>query len=106
MLPQHPIYRKLDAPVTVLGVELEDWFGIGIAFVVLSRVSDLVVGKLLGLPRAEAGASALGTGLMFFVWRRVRDRAPRNFLRHLLEYLAESEVYAVTHDEDANPYVL
>jgi hypothetical protein len=106
MLPHHPIYRKLDASVTVLGVELEDWFGVGVAFVVLSRISDLIVGKVLGLPRAEAAASALATGLAFLVWRRLRERAPRNFIRHLLEYLAEPEVYVVTHDEDANPYVL
>jgi len=65
MLPTHPIYRKLDAPVTLLGIELEDWFGLGVGFVVLSRMSDLVVGGMLGWPRAEAGVSALGTGLLF-----------------------------------------
>ena len=32
MLPRHPVYRKLDAPVTLLGVEIEDWFGLGVAF--------------------------------------------------------------------------
>ncbi len=105
MLPQHPIYRKLDAAVTVLGVDLEDWFGVGVAFVILSRVSDLVVGRLLGVPRAEAGVSALATGVIFFLWRRVRERAPRHFVRHLLDYLAEPDAYVVTPDQDANPYV-
>lgn len=106
MLPRHPIYRKLDAPVTVLGVELEDWFGLGVAFVIFSRASDLVVGGALGWPRAEAGASLLATGLAFLVWRRVRERAPRHFLRHLLEYLGEPHAYALVPDEDANPYVI
>ncbi|GEM_PF-842962 len=105
MLPQHPVYRKLDAPVTLLSVELEDWFGLGVAFVILSRVSDLVVGGLFGWPRAEAGASLLMTGALFAVWRRVRERAPRHYLRHLLEYLGEPHAYTVGSDVDANPYV-
>ena len=106
MLPQHPIFRKLDAGVTVLGVELEDWLGLGVAFVVLSRASDLLVGTVLGAPRAEAGVSAAATGLLFLVWRRLRERAPRGFVRHLLEYLAEPDVYVATPDRDANPYVV
>jgi uncharacterized membrane protein YccC len=106
MLPRHPIYRKLDAPVTVLGVELEDWFGLGVAFVILSRASDLVVGGALGWPRAEAGASLLATGFAFLVWRRVRERAPRHFLRHMREYLGEPHAYTLVPDEDANPYVI
>jgi len=106
MLPTHPIYRKLDAPVTLLGIELEDWFGLGVGFVVLSRMSDLVVGGMLGWPRAEAGVSALGTGLLFLMWRRVRERTPRHFLRHLLEYLGEPDTYALLPDQDVNPYVL
>lgn len=105
MLPQHPVYRKLDAAVTILGVDLEDWFGVGVAFVILSRVSDLVVGRLLGVPRAEAGVSALATGVIFFLWRRVRERAPRHFVRHLLDYLSEPDAYVVMPDQDANPYV-
>ncbi len=105
MLPRHPIYRKLDAPVTLLGVELEDWFGLGVAFVVLSRAADLIVGGVLGWPRAEAGASLVATGVVFLVWRRVRERAPRHFLRHLLEYLGEPQAYVLGPDEDANPYV-
>lgn len=106
MLPSHPIYRKLDAPVTLLGVELEDWFGLGVGFVILSRISDLVVGGVLGWPRAEAGVSALATGLLFLVWRRVRERTPRHFMRHLLEYLGEPDAYALVPDQDVNPYVL
>ncbi|HLW60592.1 MAG TPA: hypothetical protein VKV57_11805 [bacterium] len=105
MLPQHPVFRKLDAAVTVLGVELEDWFGLGVSFVVLSRVSDLVVGQILRIPRAEAGASALATGAVFLLWRRVRERTPRHFVRHLLDYLGEPDVYVLTADTDANPYV-
>ncbi len=105
MLPRHPIYRKLDAPVTLLGVELEDWFGLGVAFVVLSRLSDLVVGGVLGWPRAEAGVSALATGVLFLAWRRVRERTPRHFMRHLLDYLGEPDAYALVPDQDANPYV-
>jgi hypothetical protein len=106
MLPQHPIYRKLDSAVTVLGVELEDWFGLGVAFVILSRISDLFVGRVLGIPRAEAVVSVFTTGLFFFLWRRVRERAPRHFVRHLLEYLAEPDVYILGPDQDVNPYVV
>jgi hypothetical protein len=106
MLPRHPIYRKLDSPVTFLGVDLEDWFGLGVVFVILSRASDLIVGGVLGWPRAEAGVSSLATGLVFLVWRRVRERAPRHFVRHFLEYLAEPYAYVLVPDEDVNPYVL
>jgi uncharacterized membrane protein YccC len=106
MLPQHPVYRKLDAAVTILGIDLEDWFGLGVAFIAVSRASDLVVGHLLGLPRAEAMASALATGVMFLFWRRVRERTPRHFIRHLLGYLSEAEGYLLTPDQDANPYVV
>jgi hypothetical protein len=106
MLPRHKIYRKLDAPVTFLGVELEDWFGLGVVFVVLSRASDLFVGHILGWPRAEAAASALMTGLVFAAWRRLRDRTPRYFLRHFLEFAAEPNAYAAGADQDANPYVV
>jgi hypothetical protein len=106
MLPQHPVYRKLDAAVTVLGIDLEDWFGLGVAFIVLSRISELVVGRLLGLPRGEAAVSALATGMIFVLWRRVRERAPRHFVRHLLGYLSEPDGYLVIPDQDANPYVV
>jgi len=88
-----------------LGVELEDWFGLGVAFVILSRASDLIVGGVLGWPRAEAGVSALLTGLIFLAWRRVRERAPRHFFRHLLEYLGEPHGYVVSPDQDANPFL-
>jgi hypothetical protein len=106
VLPQHPVYRKLDAPVTILGIDLEDWFGLGVAFILFSRVSDLVVGRLLGVPRAEALASALTTGAAFMVWRRMRERAPRHFVRHLLGYLSEPDAYVVAPDADTNPYVV
>ncbi len=106
MLPRHPVYRKLDAPVTFLGVELEDWFGVGVGFVILSRLSDLVVGGLLGMPRAEAGVSVVTTGALFVLWRRVRERTPRHFFRHLLEYLAEPHAYVLLPDQDVNPYVI
>ena len=106
MLPRHPVYRKLDAPVTVLGVELEDWFGLGVGFIVLSRVSDLLVGHLLHVPRAEALVSACATGLLFACWRRMRERTPRYFLRHLLGYLAEPDAYVLDPDPDANPYLV
>ena len=106
MLPRHPIYRKLDSPVTFLGVELEDWFGLGVAFIAVSRASDLIVGHVFGWPRAEAGVSALCTGALFLLWRRVREHTPRHFLRHLLEYVAEPDAYALVPDQDANPYVL
>ncbi|HET7266093.1 MAG TPA: hypothetical protein VFL28_15630 [bacterium] len=105
MLPRHAVYRKLDAPVTFLGVELEDWFGLGVAFVVLSRVSDLLVGQALGWPRAEAGVSACATGLVFAAWRGVRERAPRHFLRHFLEFVGEPASYELVADRDVNPYV-
>jgi len=105
MLPQHPVYRKLDASVTLLGVELEDWFGIGVAFVLLSRVSDLIVGGMFRWPRAEAGVSVLLTGAVFVAWRRIRERAPRHYLRHLLEYLGEPHAYVLEQDRDVNPYV-
>ena len=106
MLPRHPIYRKLDAPVTVLGVELEDWFGLGVVFIVFSRLSDLIVGHLLHVPRAEAVVSASATGLIFACWRRLRDRTPRHFLRHLLIYVAEPDTYVLAPDPDANPFVV
>jgi uncharacterized membrane protein YccC len=105
-MPRHPVYRKLDAPVTFLGIELEDWFGLGVAFIVLSRLSDLVVGRALGWPRAEAAASALATGLVFLLWRRLRERTPRRFLRHFLEYAGEPGAYVLAPDQDANPYVV
>lgn len=106
MLPRHPIYRKLDSAVTFLGIELEDWFGLGVTFVILSQVSDLLVGRILRFPRGEAGVSALLTGLVFLVWRRVRERTPRNFFRHLLEYLGEPEAYIISSDQDAIPYII
>jgi hypothetical protein len=106
MLPRHTVYRKLDSPVTFLGVELEDWFGLGVAFVVLSRFSDLFVGHVLGWPRAEAAVSALATGLAFAAWRRLRERTPRHFLRHFLEFVGEPNAYAIVPDQDANPYVV
>lgn len=106
MLPQHPVYRKLDAPVTILGIDLEDWFGLGVAFILFSRVSDLVVGRLLGVPRAEALVSALTTGAAFMLWRRMRERMPRHFVRHLMGYLSEPDAYVARPDADTNPYVV
>jgi hypothetical protein len=106
MLPRHVVYRKLDAPVTFLGVELEDWFGLGVAFVVLSRLSDLLVGHAMGWPRAEAAVSAFTTGLVFAAWRRLRERAPRHFLKHFLEFVGEPNEYVLGADQDVNPYIV
>jgi hypothetical protein len=106
VLPQHPVYRKLDVAVTILGVDLEDWFGVGVAFIVFSRMSEFIVGRLLGHPRVEAVVSVFVTGLVFVLWRRIRERAPRHFVRHLLDYLSEPEAYHLLPDQDANPYVV
>jgi hypothetical protein len=44
--------------------------------------------------------------MIFVLWRRVRERAPRHFVRHLLGYLSEPDGYLVIPDQDANPYVV
>jgi hypothetical protein len=104
-LPTHRLYRQIDQPVHLMGVEPEDLFLLAVAFVVCSRVARLIA-MAVGVLRLQFLLALLASAALFSVWRRFRVGRPRYFFRHLLAYLSEPDTYRVTPDDEIIPYPL
>jgi hypothetical protein len=104
-LPTHRLYRQIDQPVHLMGVEPEDIFILAVAFVVCSRVARLIA-VAVGVLRLQFLLALLASAALFYVWRRFRVGRPRYFFRHLLTYLSEPDTYRVTPDDEVIPFPL
>jgi hypothetical protein len=104
-LPAHRIYRQIDQPLHLMGVEPEDVFVLAVAFIICSRVARLIA-IAVGVLRLQFLLALLASAALFYVYRRFRVGRPRYFFRHLLAYLAEPDTYRVTPDDEVIPYPL
>lgn len=82
----------------ILGMGLDD-----IALLVFSWfISFQIIGGLL--PARTRLLFGLGvTGLLFLIWRGVKDKVPSGFVPHLLTWIGERNAYDVTPDINPQP---
>lgn len=105
VLPTHRIYRQIDQPLHLMGVEPEDVFILAGAFIICSRLARIIA-VAVGVLRLQFLLALLASALLFYLWRRFRVGRPRYFFRHLLVYLSEPDTYRVTPDDEIIPYTL
>jgi hypothetical protein len=99
-MERHRLFR-LDASLTLMGFEVDDWAVLLGSWTVLLQV----LGVFLSARPRLVLATALA-GFAFLAYRRVKDRVPGKFGRHLLGYVVEPDDYRVVPDEVNIPYVI
>jgi hypothetical protein len=99
-MERHRLFR-LDASLTLMGFEVDDWAVLLGSWTVLLQV----LGVFLSARPRLVLATALA-GFAFLAYRRVKDRVPGKFGRHLLGYVVEADDYRVVPDEVNIPYVI
>jgi hypothetical protein len=104
-LPTHRLYRQIDQPLHLMGVEPEDIFVLAGAFVLCSRLARIVA-VAVGVVRLQFLLALAASALLFYLWRRYRTGRPRYFFRHALAYLSEPDTYRTTADDEVIPHVL
>jgi len=97
-MERHRLFR-LDASLTLMGFEVDDWAVLLGSWTVLLQV----LGVFLSARPRLVLATALA-GFAFLAYRRVKDRVPGKFGRHLLGYVVEADDYRVVPDEVNIPY--
>lgn len=96
---RHRVYR-LKSRLSLLGLELADWFVILAAWFALKQLAGTWGG------RASLLIAALGTWLALRLWQRVKDAVPERFAAHLLAWLSEADVYRLGPDLEGAPLVV
>ncbi|MDR5693738.1 MAG: hypothetical protein QN198_09850 [Armatimonadota bacterium] len=101
----HRLYRQIDGSLAILGFDVDDLFVVTAGFMVLTHVAR-AVSLWLGWVRLQLILSLGATALLFWGWRRLKERLPRRFFQHLAMYLTEGDAYIVTPDIEAVPYII
>jgi hypothetical protein len=101
---RHPIRRELDQPLTLSGLEQDDLIvlaaaGYGVAALVPNLRVQVGQANLTFLVQMVAVAA------LFALWLTWRRDKPRYFLRDLVRRLGEPDVWMVTPDVWARPYI-
>lgn len=105
MASAHRLYRQVDGSLSILGLEVDDLFVATGGFMLLAHVAR-AIGHWLGWIRLQLIFSLGATALVFWGWRRLKERLPRRFFPHLVRYLTEGDAYIVTPDTETVPYIL
>lgn len=94
---RHRVYR-LKTKVSLLGLELADWFVILLSWLLLKQGLNALVGERLSLL-----AAAIGTFLVFRLWQGLKDKVPEKFVLHLISWFAEADSYRLYPDFKTGP---
>lgn len=105
MSSSHRLYRQIDGSLSILGLDVDDLFVVTAGFMLLTQVAR-AIGLWFGWVRLQLILSLGATALLFWGWRKLKERLPRRFFQHLAKYLAEGDAYIVTPDIEVVPYVL
>lgn len=97
---RHRVYR-LKNKVSLMGLELTDWFVVLLSWLVFKQILGSLLGARLGLLVA-----IIGTFLVFKVWQRVKDTIPDQYFLHLMAWLTEADVYCLKPDRKNVPLVV
>lgn len=97
---RHRVYR-LRSKVSLLGLELSDWFVILLGWLVCKQF----FGSFLGT-RVSLLTAIVATFLVFKVWQRIKDNVPEKCAVHLAGWLSEADVYRVGPDTKNVPLVV
>ncbi len=97
---RHRVYR-LKSKVSLLGLELIDWFVILVSWLLFKQGMTAPLGSRLSLLVA-----AIGTFLVFRLWQRVKDNVPERYAAHLMAWLTEADVYRLGPDIYNAPLII
>jgi hypothetical protein len=92
---------KLQTNFTLLGLDATDWGILFATFVITLNFFKNTLGQ-----RAALLISLISTALVYIVWHLVKDKVPENFMKHLLGWLGEPEIYKVMPDTKNVPLVV
>ena len=96
---RHRVYR-LGGRVSLLGLELADWFIILIAWLALKQLAGPLGSRL------SLFIAGVGTFLAFRLWQRVKDAVPERFAAHLMVWMIEADVYCLGPDIHNAPLIV
>ncbi len=92
---------KLQTNFTLLGLDAADWGILFATFVITLNFFRNTLGQ-----RAALLISLIATALVYLIWHLVKDKVPENFMKHLIGWLGEPEVYKIVPDTKNVPLVV
>lgn len=100
-LATHRIY-KLESKLSLMGLSADDWLVLAGSWILWLQTW----GMFTHSSRVQLLLTVFTAGATFLVWRRVKDRVPSGFLRNLIGWLAEADVYHAGADVFCMPHVV
>ena len=100
-LATHRIY-KLESRLSLMGLSPDDWFVLAGSWILWLQTW----GMFTHSSRVQLLLTVFTAGATFLVWRRVKDRVPSHFLRNLIGWLSEADVYHAGADVYCLPHVV
>ena len=97
---RHRVYR-LRSRVSLMGLELTDWFVILLSWLVCKQFFSSFLGVRLSLLTA-----IIATFLVFKGWQGVKDNVPDKYATHLASWLTEADIYRLKPDTKNVPPVV
>lgn len=91
-MERHRLFH-LETALSLMGLELDDWIVILGSWILALQLAGLALP-----PRPRLLIATLFAGSGFLIYRRIKDRVPQRFLRHLLSYLTEADTYRAIPD--------
>ncbi len=92
---------RLDTALSLMGLEVDDWVVILASWTLALQAFGLVLA-----PRPRLLFATVVAGVGFLLYRRLKDRVPRRFFRHLMGYLKEADTYRAIADTQNVPSVV
>lgn len=99
-MERHRLFN-LETALSLMGLEVDDWIIIVGSWTLMLQLFGLVL-----TPRPRLLVATLVAGMVFLLHRRLKDRVPQKFARHLLTYLNEADAYRVVPDTYNLPHVV
>ncbi len=99
-MDRHQLF-KLDIPLSLVGLEVDDWVVFLGGWTLALQIAALIFS-----PRPRLLVATLVAGFGFLLYRRLKDRVPTRFLRHLMIYLNEADTYRAIADTHNVPPVV
>lgn len=99
-MARHRLFN-LETTLSLMGLEVDDWI-----IIVGSWTLMLQLFGLLLTPRPRLLVATLVAGMVFMLHRRLKDRVPQKFARHLLTHIKEADIYHVVPDTHNLPHVV
>jgi len=91
-MDRHRLFT-LETTLSLMGLEVDDWIVVLGGWTLALQLAGFMLP-----PRPRLLIATLVAGIGFLVYRRLKDRVPQKFFRHLLTYLTEADTYRAFPD--------